>query len=141
MRSGMRLLFLLCLFVASHSQAEQLPESAQRLNSAEIQQAFMNVIDTASVRDTDASVATNYWFAEGRFESHWSNSEEAGVVTGRWEVVDDRRCVTIATGIPALQGKRRCGPIYRLGEEYFSINADGSVHGIHRLRPLNQKPE
>ena len=74
----------------------------------------------------------------GRFISRWSNSVDSGEVVGTWRVENNQRCITISKGVPQRVGKESCGPIFRRGNTYLSINADGSIHGIHSLTPLSQ---
>ncbi|KAA1192518.1 hypothetical protein F0M18_07550 [Pseudohalioglobus sediminis] len=125
-----------CLLLPFESSAQ--PTDAVRLSSAQIQQAFANVCDRARVQDTAGTTAVNPWFADGRMSSQWNNGKYAGEIRGRWHTQDDLRCVTITAGMPELENTTRCGPIYRLGAEYFSVSADGSVHGIHQLSSMQQ---
>jgi len=112
------------------------PEGARRLSTEEIRQAFANVHDTARVQNSSGTTAVNQWFADGRLINNWSNSSASGTVTARWYVENGMRCVLIQSGIPAEIGKKKCGPVYQRGMDYFSVNADGSIHGIHRLSPM-----
>lgn len=50
--------------------------------------------------------------------------------------MNDKRCVTILTGLPSRQDKEFCNAIYNHGDWYFTQNPDGSVHGIHQLSPM-----
>jgi len=38
--------------------------------------------------------------------------------------------------LPDREGIESCGPLYREQDLFYSVNQDGSVHGIHRLSPL-----
>lgn len=110
-------------------------EAGKRLTDAHILDAFHNVRDDARVADAAGTAATNFWHGDGTFESNWSNGEASGVVTGTWAVRDNMRCVTIASGSES-QEQQRCGPIYEFEGNYFSTNADGTLHGMHRVTPL-----
>ena len=125
-------LFLALLACSANAQ----PEGAVRLSTQEIQQAFANVRDSAQVQDSAGTTATNLWYEDGRFINQWSNSRASGTVTGQWYAENDQRCVIILTGLPEANGKKKCGPIYQRGDDYISLNADGSIHGIHRLSPM-----
>lgn len=116
------------------------PEGAIRLSGEEIRQAFANVRDEAAVQDAAGTTALNYWYADGRFTNEWSSPTDSGSVQGSWRVLDGKRCVLISAGLTDRIGRESCAHVYRLGDEYFSINADGSIHGIHRLSPIDHEP-
>ena len=122
--------------LALAGDTKQLPPEAIRLSSAEIQQAFSGVRDLASVQDNAGTTAVNTWHSDGSFVNRWKNAERSGEVRGRWWVRDDRRCIVIDEGLPGREGVESCTPLYREGQHYFSVNQDGSVHGIHQLSPL-----
>ncbi len=113
------------------------PTDAVRLSTSEINQAFADVCDYADVQDSAGTTAVNQWHSNGVLINVWSNGNRSGTVTGSWHADNDLRCVTIVSGIPELENTTRCGPVYRRGDDYFSINADGSVHGVHRLSSMN----
>jgi hypothetical protein len=125
---------LLCVLFPCSASAQ--PENATRLSTLEIRQVFSDVRDAAQVQGSAGTTAQNLWFKDGRLINHWSNSKASGTVTGQWYAENDMRCVLIQAGLPEAQGKKRCGPIYRSGLNYFSIHADGSIHGIHKLSPM-----
>jgi len=106
------------------------------LSEPQLLNAFANVRDDAAVQDVLQTRAINLWFADGRFISHWKNSQHAGEVHGSWRVKGGRRCITIISGLTDREGDERCSPIYQRGDEYISVNADGTVHGIHKLSPM-----
>ncbi|MFK8020899.1 MAG: hypothetical protein AB8B86_14110 [Pseudomonadales bacterium] len=108
-----------------------------QLTTKEILTVFSNVNDSALIQDAAGTTAQNIWFADGRFENRWSNAKQSGIVLGTWSAENDKRCVSIVSGLPDLIGKKKCGPIYRQGTHYVSINADGSVHAFHTLTPLS----
>ena len=114
-------------------QSSGQPEA---LSTAEIIEIFSDVRDDAQVQDSVGSSAVNYWYADGRFVSNWSNADRSGKVEGKWRAFDDERCVTIFKGLPDRIGKESCAPILRQGEKYLSTNPDGSVHGVHTVTPL-----
>jgi hypothetical protein len=126
---------LLCLLLATTVVAQ--PENAVRLSTEAIKQSFANVCDNAEVQDAAGTTASNAWYADGRLVNRWTNGERSGTVTGQWSVEDGLRCVVILSGLPGAEGNKRCGPVYRAGSDYFSINPDGSVHGIHLLTPMD----
>ena len=126
---------LTCMLLAANALAQ--PENAMRLSTEAILHNFADVCDNAEVQDAAGTTASNAWHADGRLVNRWSNGERSGTVIGQWSAEDDLRCVVILSGLPDTEGGRRCGPIYRAGNDYFSLNADGSVHGIHRLTPMN----
>ena len=137
---------LACLATSPSARAEtNVPEaasepdaSAVQLSDEEILQAFANVRDDAIVQDAAGTRAVNRWHADGRFMSRWSNGTDSGEVTGTWRVENDLRCITISTGLPQRVGQESCGPVFRRGSKYLSINSDGSIHGVHTLSPLVQ---
>ena len=92
--------------------------------------------DRASVQDSAGTTAVNAWYSDGSFVNRWQNGEHSGEVRGRWWARDDKRCIVITAGLPEREGVESCSPLYREGERYFSVNPDGSVHGIHQLSPL-----
>jgi len=110
-----------------------------QLSSDEILAVFSNVQDSAKIQDAVGTTAENFWFSDGRFENHWKNSERSGTVLGTWSTHNNERCVFISSGLPDLVGKEKCGPIYRQGTHYVSLNADGSVHALHTLTPLPER--
>ena len=108
------------------------------LTGEEILKAFSNVKDHAQVQDKAKTRATNLWLGDGQFTSTWRNDRANGIVIGKWYVQEGQRCVIIETGLEDLTDKPKCGPIYRQGDSYFSVNTDGSIHGIHQLSPLHE---
>ena len=88
--------------------------------------------------DAVGTTAVNHWYADGTFTSEWSNQETSGKVVGRWRAFANQRCVIIESGLPDHSARERCSPILRRGDNYVSINADGSVHGIHTLTPIDR---
>jgi len=108
------------------------------LTSEEIHKTFSNVKDQAQVQDKAKTRATNLWLDDGQFTSTWRNSQANGIVSGKWYVQESQRCVIIETGLPDLTGKPKCGPIYRQGDSYLTVNPNGSIHGIHQLSPLHE---
>ena len=129
------------LFLAGFNSlifANDLIVGLTRLTGEEISTTFINVIDHAQVQDRAKTRATNLWLDNGKFTSKWSNQQSGGVVKGKRYVKEDQRCVIIKTGLPDLTGRPTCGPIYRQGDSYFSVNTDGSIHGIHHLSPLHE---
>ncbi len=111
-------------------------EGAIALNTEEISQAFADVKDQAEVQDVSGTRAVNHWFANGTFTNSWSNATGSGEVVGRWWAEDNKRCVLITDGLPERGGVAECSPIYRHGDTYLSIESDGSIHGVHRLSPI-----
>lgn len=120
----------------SHQQTASLGD-AVRLSTEEIKRVFADVRDEAQVQDSAGTRAVNYWYADGRFINEWSSPDGSGRVTGRWRAKDGRRCVLIRSGLPDRIGKEICGPVYRRGQTYLSLNPDGSIHGMHTLAPLD----
>ncbi|PLW69704.1 hypothetical protein [Pseudohalioglobus lutimaris] len=136
-RPGKNSCVLVFLLLAPLAAAQ--PENAVRLSTAAIKQRFADVCDKAEVQDAAGTRASNAWYADGSLVNRWSNGERSGTVTGQWYAEDGMRCVVILSGLPGAEGKKRCGPVYRVGADYFSINPDGSVHGIHRLTPMDEQ--
>ncbi len=113
-----------------------LPPGATRLSTEEIQRLFSGVRDDAQVQDRFRTTAVNEWHSDGSFVNRWSNAERSGEVRGRWWAESDRRCIVITAGLPEREGIESCGPLYREQDIFYSVNQDGSVHGVHRLSPL-----
>ncbi len=109
---------------------------AVALSTDEIRTAFSNVRDDAEVQDSSDTRATNYWYADGTFTNAWRNACGSGEVTGRWWAEDGKRCVVITGGLPDREGVEQCSPVYRHSNTYLSIESDGSIHGVHRLSPI-----
>ena len=129
-------LSLVAVIALSTLQTADLGD-AVRLSTEEIKQAFANVRDEAQVQDSAGTTAVNYWYADGRFVNEWSSQNDSGRVTGRWRAENDQRCILISSGLPDRIGKETCGPVYRRGQIYLSLNPDGSIHGKHRLSPMD----
>ena len=129
------------LFLAGSNNlifANDLVYGLTPLTGEEISKTFSNVIDHAQVQDRAKTRATNLWLDNGKFTSEWINHQSDGIVSGKWYVQEDQRCVIIKTGLPELTGRPTCGAIYRQGDRYLSVNTDGSIHGIHHLSPLHE---
>ena len=109
--------------------ANPLAEGRQ-LTTAEIGKVFSGTRDETRVVDANGTLATNHWHADGQFVNEWANHRSSGRVTGHWSSRDDQRCVLIEAGLPETPHER-CSPIYYFEDQYFSVNADGSIHGIH----------
>lgn len=131
--SGWFLAILACFSFTAQGQMKD----AYQLSGAEIRAAFDNVRDDAKVADKAGTTAVNYWYADGRFRNAWANGSASGKVVGRWYVQEDLRCVVIDSGLGSSDDKPRCGPIFRRGMTYFSMNPDGSTHGVHTLTPIS----
>ena len=132
------MVLLLSMFPPATVIAEaRPPPGAVVLSTEEIRTVFANVKDEAEVQDASSTRATNYWYADGTFTNSWHNAGASGEVAGRWWAENNKRCVEITSGLPERQGVTRCSPVYRLGDLYFSTEQDGSVHGAHRLTPIN----
>lgn len=114
-----------------------LPAQARALTTAEIETNFANMRDDAAVQDEKATKAVNFWYADGRFENNWSRADANGRVMGRWWAENNQRCIIIAQGLPELEGQKRCAPVYQYRDVYLSVEADGRVHGVHRLSPIS----
>ena len=117
-------------------EANELAD-AVALSTEEIAGIFANVRDEAQVQDSAGTTAVSHWYADGTFTNEWTNSAGSGTVTGRWHARDNQRCIEITSGLPEQQGQTKCGHIYRRGPHYISLNADGSIHGVHALSPIN----
>ena len=113
------------------------PPGASQLSTQEIQCLFSDVRDDAMVQDSAGTTAINYWYGDGTFTNQWRNERGSGEVRGRWWADKDRRCIVITEGLPERIGVESCTPMYREGEQFFSVDPDGSIHGIHRLSPLS----
>jgi hypothetical protein len=111
-------------------------QDSTRLTTEEIVRVFSGARDDAMVQDAAGTSAVNYWCADGTFINTWSNEQDSGRVIGRWRAVNDERCVVIVSGLPEYGAAERCGPILRDGEQYLSVNPDGSIHGVHTLAPM-----
>jgi hypothetical protein len=128
----MPLLLLLCSCSSTDIDLTQ----CERLSGEAIERAFTDVVDTAVVKDLKDGRATNNWYGDGRFTSRWSSQHGGGMVTGTWHVEDDQRCVTVKSGLPDKTAHKTCSPLYRCNDNIISINADGSVHGVHHVEDL-----
>ncbi|MCX2975114.1 hypothetical protein EYC87_16130 [Halieaceae bacterium IMCC8485] len=133
------LMLIACSIVVAQEEDGNLPPGATRLSTEEIQRLFSGVRDDAEVQDLIRTRAVNEWLSDGSFVNRWSNAERSGEVRGRWWAEDDRRCIVITGGLPDREGIESCGPLYREQDLFYSVNQDGSVHGIHRLSPLRAK--
>jgi len=129
-----QIVLLAAIFLPGMTIAQ--PQNSVRLTTQEITRTFSNVLDSAQVQDSVGTSANNLWYGDGRLINNWSNEDASGQVTGQWYARDNLRCVVILTGIPEALGRAKCGPIYRQGDTYISLNKDGSVHGVHRLTPM-----
>lgn len=121
-----------------HTQA--VPEGGRVLSGEEIVLAFSDVRDEAEIQDAAGTTAVNRWHSDGRFVNRWKNASESGQVSGSWRVVKDERCVLIRAGLEGAIGKEKCSPVFKVGDRYMSVNADGSVHAFHTLTPMLEKP-
>lgn len=111
---------------------------ARQLTNDEILKTFSDVRDDAVVQNATRTQAVNYWYADGRFVSRWWHANGSGEVVGVWRAKDDRRCVTVSRGLVPAEGKERCSAILRLGDQYQSLNSDGTIHGIHALSAIRE---
>ncbi len=137
----MRILFCILITSALYCCAYNPPNNQnwagyQRLSGEEILLAFNNVRDDAQVQDAAATIAVNHWHEKGTFVTLWTNQKQSGTVTGQWFVRNDTRCVIIESGLPSFDDEARCGPIYQRDDRYYTVNRDGTVHGIHALSKL-----
>jgi hypothetical protein len=71
--------------------------------------------------------------------SRWCNGERSGVVRGVWRAANNKRCVTIESGLSERANSEQCEPVFRLAQRYLSTNAAGDVHGVHQLTPLSDE--
>jgi len=127
------LLTLCCLFLCSCSTPYPKLDHCERLTGDAIERTFVDVVDSAIVKDLKNGRATNHWYANGRFTSEWTGRDSGGTVSGTWHVEDDQRCVVVTSGSPETIPHKTCSPLYQCDDRIVSINADGSIHGIHRL--------
>ncbi len=112
----------------------------EALSGEQILSAFSDVIDQADIQDEAGTTAVNQWHSDGRFVNRWKNAADSGEVIGTWRVVGDQRCVLISAGLEGAIGKEKCSPVFKSGERYMSVNADGSIHAFHTLRVMLEKP-
>jgi len=119
----------------------QIPNSYKQLTGAEIKNVFDDAADQAQVQDSLNTTAENQWYSDGSFISVWTNRKQSGTVTGQWFVRDNTRCVIIKSGLPSMSNHTKCGPIYQHQNKYYTINPDGSIHGIHTLTKLSKVSE
>jgi len=134
-RGKMPLLLVFTLLASCASTDIDLTRCEQ-LSGAAIKALFADVVDTAIVKDVEDGRATNHWYNDGRFTSQWSSKGGGGTVTGTWYVEGDRRCVTVQSGLADKAGHKTCSPLYRCRDSIVSVNADGSIHGVHRVTKL-----
>ncbi|MCP5089668.1 MAG: hypothetical protein GY949_01960 [Gammaproteobacteria bacterium] len=111
-------------------------DRCERLSGVQIERTFADVVDTAIVKDVENGRAINHWYSDGRFTSKYSSANGSGTVTGTWFVENNRRCVAIDSGLPDSTGHTTCSPLYRCDDDIVSLNADGNMHGVHRLEDL-----
>ncbi len=130
-------LLTICAPLAVAGGDNRPPPGSSQLSTQEIQCLFSDVRDDASVQDSAGTKAINYWYGDGSFTNQWSNDRGSGEVRGHWRAHNNRRCIVITEGLPERIGVESCAPMYRNDNRYFSVNSDGSVHGIHRLSPLS----
>ena len=135
LHSVRRMLIILAVVISGISIAAD-PVGTDRLSTEEIRQVFANVRDDARVQDAAGTTAVNFWYADGSFTNAWSNQHGSGTVQGRWRAQDGKRCIVITAGLPERIGKESCSRVLRRGQEYLSLNPDGSIHGIHTLTPM-----
>ena len=127
----------ICLLACINTPAPKpIPDGYKQLTGAEIKNAFDNVTDQALVQDSLNTTAENQWYSDGRFISNWTNRKQSGKVTGQWFVRNNIRCVLIKSGLPNMTNQTKCGPIYQHQNKYYTVNQDGSIHGIHTLTKL-----
>lgn len=117
---------------AAPSYADRL-----KLSGEQIEKVFADVQDDAIVTGDTGASALNYWYSDGRFVSRWRSKTGSGEVSGTWRVHNDQRCVTIRSGLSDRAEPEICSPIYRENGLYISFNADGSIHGRHKLTPIH----
>lgn len=137
-RPGSLLALVTSCMIAGGPVANAENEHGPALTTAEIRTTFSDARDSATVMDAVGTTAVNHWYADGTFTSEWSNRESSGKVTGRWRAFDNQRCVIIESGLPDHTDRERCSPILRRGDNYVSINADGSIHGVHTVTPIKK---
>ena len=136
--AGFGFLFLLLVApcLAESTALGPIPDGAVRMTSEDIKRLFSGVTDNAEVQDSRGTSAVNYWYADGSFVNRWSNEVASGEVRGTWSARNGERCIVITSGLPERIGIERCAPLYQQGSKIYSLNPDGSVHGVHRLSPL-----
>jgi len=131
-----RLFIPVCFLLAACTTSDLDLNRCEQLSGEAIARTFADVVDTAIVKDLEHGRATNYWYGDGRFTSEWSSQHGGGMVTGTWHVEDDQRCVTVSSGLPDETAHKTCSPLYQCRDSIVSLNADGSVHGVHHVQGL-----
>ena len=123
-----------CILLCACTPSQPNLSDCESLSGDAIKRRFSNVIDSAVVYDANGGRATNHWFADGRFTSEWSTHDGSGALVGTWHVEGDLRCVVLQGDVPDGKDGKRCGPLFQCGRTIVSVNVDGSIHGVHRLK-------
>ncbi len=113
----------------------KIPEGAVPLTTEEITTTFSGIKESYVGKDKPGVSATAIFGAEGEYEASWAAGNRRGNAKGEWYAENGKRCLKENK---AGQGSSlECHVFYKTGSAYTSVNEDGSVHGIHTLKPLN----
>jgi hypothetical protein len=122
---------------------EETQLDARHLSTSEILETFSNALDRGEVQNGKGISAETLWLSSGHFETRWwretAEAPKINVVSGRWKVENNQRCVLFAG---ASQGEWQCTPVFQRADgAIISLNGDGSLHGIHKIIPLDLSGE
>lgn len=132
------ILFVLALFSihGCASVGNKIPEDAVPLTTEEITTTFSGMKESYVGRDNPGVTATANFGDGGEYKASWAAGNQKGNATGEWYAEDGKRC--LKENKPSEGGMNlECRIFYKTGDVYTSVNEDGSVHGIHTLKPLN----
>ena len=133
----MHLLSMLLVFIFGCATTEQkiVEAGGKKLSADEITKIFSDVREDYVAVDIPGVTAVAEWKSDGTMKADWKSKNDAGSVKGVWYVKSDERCIKYSEKSPGGP-EVECASIYQTGNNYTSINPDGSVHGTHTLSPL-----
>ena len=114
---------------------------AVQLSTSKILETFSDTLDRGAVQSKSGISAETRWLSNGGFETRWwretGEAPKINLVSGRWKAENNERCVLFQG-----KGEWQCTPIFQRADgAIISLNGDGSVHGIHRIAPLELSAE
>lgn len=114
-----------------------------QLSTSELLETFSDTLDSGAVQSKRGISAETRWLSNGRFETRWwretGEAPKINAVSGRWKAENNERCVLFDT---ASESEWQCTAVLQRADgAIISLNADGSVHGIHQIAPLELSTE